>query len=433
MFKLIAGTVLAFACSVSHAALQIQSWTLANGARVLFVENHSIPMLDVSVDFDAGTRRDPAGKSGTAAMTNTMLSRGVVAANGQAARNEAQISDAFADLAAQRGNRIDNDRGGMTLRTLTTEREPAIAMLARVLAQPAFPADLLARDQIRTIANLKENLTKPEVIADRAFTSALYAAHPYGAQITEASINAIKRDDLVAFHRQYYVANHAVITLIGDVTRNEADGIARTLTAGLPQGAALLALPAVTTGKGGEQRIAHSSSQAHILIGMPALQRPDPDFFPLLVGNYVLGGGGFVSRLMNEVREKRGLTYGVSSYFEPMAQPGPFQIGLQTKSEQADQALKIVRETVDGFLKQGPSTAELKAAKDNLVGGFALRIDSNKKLLENIAMIGFYGLPLDYLDTWTANVERVTAEQIRDAFNRKLQTSHFTTVVVGAR
>ncbi|GGI19956.1 M16 family metallopeptidase [Oxalicibacterium faecigallinarum] len=433
MFKLMAGTVLALACSVSHAALQIQSWSLDNGARVLFVQSKSIPILDLSVDFDAGARRDPAGKVGTAAMTNAMLSRGVVASTTAPALNEAQISDAFADLAAQRGNRLDNDRGGLTLRTLTTERQPAVAMLTRLLAQPSFPAELLVRDKVRTIANLKENLTKPEVIAERAFSTALYGTHPYGAQLTEASVNAITRDDLVAFHKQHYVANHAVITMIGDVSRDEADGIARELTAQLPQGAPLPALPAVSVGKGGEQRIAHTSSQAHILIGMPAAQRPDPDFFPLMVGNYVLGGGGFVSRLMNEVREKRGLTYGVSSYFEPMAQPGPFQIGLQTKAEQADQALQVVRETVDGFLKQGPTATELKAAKDNLVGGFSLRIDSNKKLLENIAMIGFYGLPLDYLDTWTANVERVTMAQIRDAFNRKLQTEHFSTIIVGAR
>ncbi|GGC07022.1 peptidase M16 [Oxalicibacterium flavum] len=434
MRNLIAGVVLAVASTVSHAALQIQSWSLDNGARVLFVQNDTIPILDVSIDFDAGARRDPTGKVGTAAMTNAMLARGVQAGGADdPALNEAQISDAFADLAAQRGNRIDNDRGGLTLRTLSTERQPAIAMLSRLLAQPAFPADLLARDKIRTIANLRENLTKPEVIAERAFNTMLYGSHPYGAQLTEQSVNAIARDDLVAFHAQHYVANRAVITLIGDVSRSEADTIARQLTARLPQGAPLPALPSVQPAKGGEQRIAHHSSQAHILIGMPALQRPDDDYFALMVGNYVLGSGGFVSRLMNEVREKRGLTYGVSSYFEPMAQPGPFQIGLQTKAEQADAALKIVRETVDGFLREGPTAAELKAAKDNLVGGFALRIDSNKKLLENIAMIGFYGLPLDYLDTWTANVERVTAAQIRAAFQRKLHPEQFSTVVVGAR
>lgn len=433
MLKLFAGALLCAACTVSHAALQIQSWTLNNGARVLLVENHGIPITDIGIDFDAGARRDPAGKVGTAAMTNAMLSRGVRAANGQPELNEAQVSDAFADVAAQRGNRIDNDRGGLTLRTLSSERDAAIGTLARMLAQPSFPADLLARDKSRTVANLRENLTKPEVLAERAFSRALYGAHPYGAQLTEESVNAITRDDLVAFHTTHYVANRAVVTLIGDITREQADGIARKLTVNLPQGQPLPAVPPVVVQPASDKRIAHHSTQAHILIGMPAMQRPDPDFFPALVGNYILGGGGFVSRLMNEVREKRGLTYGVSSYFEPLAQPGPFQIGLQTKAEQAEQALKITRETVEGFLRNGPTEAEMKAAKDNLIGGFALRIDSNRKLLENVAMIGYYGLPLDYLDTWTANVERVTAAEVRAAFNRKLRADQLSTVVVGGR
>ncbi|HEY6774617.1 MAG TPA: pitrilysin family protein [Oxalicibacterium sp.] len=434
MFRLIAGAALCAACSLSHAALNIQSWTLDNGARVLFVENHTIPMLDVSVDFDAGDRRDPVGKSGVAALTNAMLARGVHQGTSAAepALNEAQISDGFADIAAQRGNRVEGDRAGLTLRTLTTERDAAIALLARVLAQPSFPADLLERDKARTIAAIRESLTKPEVIADRAFDKLLYGSHPYGDNPGPESIGAITRDDLAAFYAKHYVANRAVIAMIGDATRADADRIARQLTTRLPQGAPLPDLPSVVIAAGSEQRIAHNSAQAHILIGEPALTRHDPDYFALLVGNYTLGGGGFVSRLMNQVREKRGLAYGVYSYFEPLAQPGPFQIGLQTKSDQADEALQIVRETVAGFLRDGPSEAELAAAKNNLIGGFALRLDSNRKLLENVAMIGFYGLPLDYLDTWTDKVSRVTAAQIRDAFKRKLQMDKLSTVVVGA-
>ncbi|MBF8176507.1 MULTISPECIES: pitrilysin family protein [Oxalobacteraceae] len=434
MLKIISSVVLCVACNASYAALQIQSWTLSNGARVLFVENHTIPMLDVSVDFDAGSRRDPAGKSGTAALTSAMLARGVHAApNGnEAALSEAQISDAFADTAAQRGGRLDDDRAGATLRTLVTERETAVSLLARVLAYPSFPEEILQRDKARTIAAIKESLTKPEAIAGKAFSKRLYGNHPYGQQPDVASIDGITRDDLLAFHRQYYVANRAVVALIGDVTRAEADQIAQQLTQRLPQGAPLPALPPVVIAPGEEERIAHQASQAHILIGMPGMARHDPDHFALTVGNYVLGGGGFVSRLMQQVREQRGLTYGVSSYFIPMAQPGPFQISLQTKKEQANEALQVVRSTVADYLRDGPTPAELKAAKDNLIGGFALRIDSNKKILENIAAIGFYDLPLDYLDTWTDKVSKVTAAEIKAAFQRKIQLDKLATVVVGA-
>jgi len=420
----------------AHAALKIDTWTLDNGARVLFVENHTIPMLDVSVEFDAGSRRDPQDKSGTASLTNAMLGRGLQAgatAQSEPAMSESQISDAFADIAAQRSGSVGEDRGGMSLRTLSSaaERDAAVLLLGRLLAQPSFPADFLARDKARTIAAIKEGLTKPEVIASRAFSRVLYGSHPYAMESTEASVEAITRADLLAFHRQHYVANRAVIAMIGDISRAQADAIARQLTARLPQGAPLPALPAVAPLQGQEERIAHPASQSHILIGAPALQRGDPDYFALTVGNYILGGGGFVSRLMQEVREKRGLSYSVYSYFNPLAQPGPFQIGLQTSQAQTGQALKVVRETLAEYLRSGPTEKELQAAKDNLIGGFPLRIDNNRKILANIAVIGFYGLPLDYLDTWTANVAKVSRADIRAAFQRKVAVDRLATIIVG--
>ncbi|RJG04550.1 M16 family metallopeptidase [Noviherbaspirillum sedimenti] len=420
----------------AHATLKIAAWTLDNGARVLFVENHSIPMLDVSVEFDAGSRRDPQGKSGTASLTNAMLGRGLqagTAAQDEPALTEAQISDGFADIAAQRGGSVGEDSGGVSLRTLSSaaERDAAVLLLARVLAQPSFPADFFARDKARTIAGIKEALTKPEFIASRAFSRVMYGSHPYAMEPTVASVEAVTREDLATFHRQHYVGNRAVIAMIGDITRAEADAIARQLTARLPQGAPLPPLPAVAPLQGQEERIAHPASQSHILIGAPALARGDPDFFALTVGNYVLGGGGFVSRLMQEVREKRGLSYSVYSYFEPLAQPGPFQIGLQTSQAQTGQALKVARETLADYLRTGPTEKELQAAKDNLIGGFPLRIDNNRKILANIAVIGFYQLPLDYLDTWTANVAKVSRADIQAAFQRKVAVDKLATIIVG--
>jgi zinc protease len=188
----------------------------------------------------------------------------------------------------------------------------------------------------------------------------------------------------------------------------------------------------ISLAPGQEKRIAHPASQSHILIGLPALARRDPDYFALTVGNYVLGGGGFVSRLTREVREKRGLAYSAHSYFLPTAQKGPFQLGLQTQKEQTDEALKVVRETLAAYLRDGPTAEELKAAKDNLIGGFPLRIDNNRKILDNVAAIGSYGLPLDYLDSWTANVARVSVEDIKAAFTRKILLDKLITVVVGA-
>jgi zinc protease len=449
-FLIILTAALSFTSSGSAvAALKIQAWTLDNGARVAFVENHAIPILDFSVEFDAGARRDPLGKAGLAGLTNAMLARGIAAGmpagsdakaefqaepQAEPALSEAQILNGFADIAAQRGGGAEKDRAGISIRTLVSaeERDKAVNLAARLLAQPSFPEDFLQRDKARVIAAIRESGTKPEAIAGKAFLRALYGDHPYAQLATEASVAAITRDDLVAFHQAHYVANHAVISIIGDISRTQAEQIAQELTRRLPQGAALPEMPEVAAVVNPhEQRIAHPASQSHILIGMPALERGDPDYFALTVGNYILGGGGFVSRLTKEVREKRALSYSVYSSFNPMAQKGPFQIGLQTKREQTDEALKVVRDTLADYMRDGPTPAELKAAKDNLVGGFSLRIDNNRKILANLSLIAYFGLPLDYLDTWTHNIEQVSIAQIRAAFARKVVLSQLSTVIVG--
>ncbi len=414
--------------SAAHATLPVQSWSTKTGAKVLFVESRSIPMIDLNIDFDAGSRYDPPAKAGLAALTHDLLALG--AGN----LSEQEIADRMADAGAQRGGRLDLDRAGVSLRTLSarSEREIALTTLATVVSAPRFVPEVLARERARRIAVLKEEETKPESIADRAFDRILYGEHPYGRSPTSASLEAITEADLRAFHSAHYGARRAVISMIGDLSRAEAEEVAERLTAALPAGMPAPVLAAVPAQRAAEERIAHPASQSHILVGSAVLKRGDPDFFALTVGNYILGGGGFVSRLMAEVREKRGLAYSAYSYFLPRVQEGPFQAGLQTKKEQANEALLLVRKVIGDFVNGGPTERELKAAKDNLVGGFALRIDSNRKILDNLANIGFYGLPLNYLDTWTTNVARVTAADIRAAFKRHVRPDALSTVVVGA-
>lgn len=413
------------------ATPKIEHWQAPSGAQVYFVENHDLPILDVSVGFHAGSGFDTAEKSGVAAMTEGMLDLGAKGLS------EDDISRKLADIGAELGGGFDQDRAGISLRTLSSaaEREQALAIMAAVLQTPTFPDKVLVREKARLVEALKEAETKPEAIAEKAFGKALYGDHPYGLQSSGEikTVQKIKRKDLVDFYRKHYGAQSAVVALMGDVTRAEAEAIAQQLTAKLPQGGASTQIPPVTMQiKGGEQRIPHPASQSHILIGAPGVSRGDPDYFTLYVGNYILGGGGFVSRLMNEVREKRGLAYSVYSYFIPMQQPGPFQIGLQTKKENADQALAIVRDTLRKFIADGPTAKELQAAKDHIIGAFPLRIDSNRKILGYLSMIGFYGLPLSYLDDFPAKVEKVTVAQIHDAFKRRVNPDALATVIVGA-
>lgn len=412
-----------------QAALPIEHWTTSNGARVYFVRADTIPMLDLRIDFDAGARLDPPGKTGLASLTAAMLARGVDGAD------ETQIAEGFARIGALRSAGAGDDRANVSLRTLVGEQQAdeAVDLLAAIVSRPTFPESVLARERQRVIQAIREAETKPGTIAQQNFDAMLYGKHPYGAHATVQTVTDITRDDLVAFHRAHYGARDAVVSMIGAIDRARAERIAERLVRELPAGETQAAMPDVEPlAQAAERRIEHPASQSHILVGQPAIARGDPDYFPLLVGNYVLGGGGFVSRLYEEVREKRGLAYSVYSYFSPMLQPGPFTIGLQTQKEQTEVALGVVRDTLDRFLAEGPTEDELKAAKANLVGGFALRIDSNAKIVENLAVIGFYRLELDYLDRWTERVEAVTLAQVREAFARTLDARRMATVVVGA-
>jgi zinc protease len=421
--------VCAFTAGAAQAALPIQHWIASSGARVYFVESRGLPMLDVNVDFDAGGRRVPADRAGLGGLTHTLVKAG------SAAHTEEEIGRRLADVGAQLGGSIDRDRAGLSLRTLSSEREraQALATFAEILQTPAFPDAAFAREKARLLASIQEDDTKPEALASKAFYRLLYAGHPYALAPAPETVQRIERADVQRFYRENYVASRAVLTIVGDADRALVERIAEQLSAGLPRAAGLPpALPPVVQPAGRTLRIAHPASQSHILLGLPALARQDPDYFPLLVGNYVLGGGGFVSRLMIEVREKRGYAYSVYSYFLPLAQEGPLQIGLQTKKEQADAALAQVHAVLDEFLAHGPSAAELRAAKQNLEGGFALRIDSNRKLLEQVALIGFYDLPLTWLDDFAGRVEKVSVAEVRAAFARRVRPEHLVTVVVGS-
>lgn len=429
LIRLIGVLCFLLAGQMALAGPKIEHWVSPSGARVFFVENHALPMLDVQVDFAAGTSFEPQGRSGLASLTHALLDMGV---DGM---DETQIANRLADLGAQITGGVDMDRASVSLRTLSAadKRASALDVFRAVLSSPQFPSAVFERERARTLASLKEALTRPDVIASRAFWAGLYPAHPYGRSVMPETVAALRRDDLAAFHRQHYAASRAVVTIVGDLSRQDAEAMAQHLTSGLPAGAPTAAPEAPRLPAAAERRIAHPAAQAHVLVGMPSLKRGDPDFFALQVGNYTLGGGGFVSRLMKEVREKRGFAYSVYSFFMPLTQPGPFQIGLQTKKAQADEALKVTRDVLADFLSEGPNEAELQAAKQNLAGSFPLRLDSNRKILDNVAVIGYYGLPLDYLDTYVGNVEKVTAADVRAAFARHVKPENLVTVVVGGQ
>ena len=422
----------AFVCAApaANATLPIQQWQTTSGAKVLFVETHDLPMIDLAVDFPAGSSRDTPEKSGLASLAVGLMR------SGTGEFTEDQISERAASIGAELSGRFDMDRAGYGLRTLSSarERDEALSLLTAILQKPTYPNDVFVREQQRVLAGLREAETRPEVLADREFRRLMYGTHPYGQRgAGEAeSIAKLTREDLVAFYREHFFAGDAIVSMIGDMTRSEAAAIAEQLTAGLPARVQPLPLlPSVEQLQAGKiSRISHPATQAHILIGQPGIKRLDPDYFALFLGNYVLGGGGFASRLSDEIRQKRGYAYSTYSYFNPLAEEGPFQVSVQTKKEQTEEALKVAQDTLAKFVADGPTPQELDAAKQNIIGGFPLRIDSNKKIQEYLSIIGFYRLPLTYLDDFPVRIEQLTLEQIRDAWRRRIHPDRMVTVVV---
>jgi len=426
------------ACPSAWAELPIVHWTHATGAQVYLVQSPGIAMVDVQLDFDAGERRSLIGQTGLAGAMAAATSGGVRTNSSQPALDENELGQAWADLGAIFSANAGMDRLTFSLRSLSRPEVLASAagLAARQMGEPAFTQTLWLRDRQKMIASIRESNTRPATVAARAFAAAVYGNHPYGRQTTEADLLAIQSSDLQALHVRLVRACYARVSIVGAVDRAQADSLVNTLLSRMPQQNCPV-LPEVdqvsALAQASQQNISFDAAQAQVLVGQPGIKRDSPDFFALLVGNHILGGGGFTSRLTEEVREKRGLTYGVSSGFAPGLHAGAFTVSLQTRPDQAPQALELVREVLQRFVDGGPSAAELQAAKDNLIGGFALRIDTNRKLLDNVANIAWNGLPLDYLDTWTDRVQALTVDDIRAAFGRTLQVKTMATVVLGAK
>ena len=427
------GATLALACAVmtgaAHAALDIDHWTTENGARVYFVAAPEIPIVDVRFVFNAGSARD-GDSPGLARLVGQLITEGA----GDWDANE--FHDRLADTGAEFSSGALRDMAWVSLRSLSDPQylEPSLELLREVLARPRFDDDAVARNKANALVHIKREQQSPAAIASKAFYRAVYRDHPYASPLngTEASVGEIERKDIVKFHERFYVAQNATIAIVGDLSRDSAAAIAERLAAGLKPGAPPPALtPVAALDSAAEHHVEFPSIQSHVRIGQPGLKRGDPDYFPLLVGNHVLGGGGLVSILFDEVREKRGLSYSVNSNFSPMAELGPFTASLQTDNSQQGEAVAVLREELRKFITAGPAPAALDAAKQNLIGGFPLRIDSNSKIVEYLSMIGFYDLPLDYLNTFTENVAQVTVEKVRSAFKRRLDPEKMVTIIVG--
>ena len=413
----------------ASAIAPIQHWQTSQGGQVYFVASPGLPMVDMRMVFDAGSARD--GKHhGIASLTASLLETGA----GQ--WNADQLAQRFDDVGAKFQYATDRDTSSVSLRTLTQADlfAQAIATYQTMISRPQFVLQEFQRIKEQRLISLKQQQERPGYIAKKAFYQSLYAQHPY-AHLEAGdpeSIAAITLADVQQFYQQYYVRNNAVLVIVGDLTETQARQTAESLFKSLRPGVRADKLPVVSLPVAGKQQhIGFSSTQTHVLAGLPVLSRKDADYFALYVGNHILGGSGLVSKLFGEIREKRGLAYSAYSYFSPLAEAGPFTMGLQTQNKQRTVAIEVLQQTLSDFIKSGPTQAELIAAKKNLTGGFVLRFDNNRKLLNYVAMIAFYQLPLDYLQSFPEKVALVTTEDIKSAFQRRVNTDLLQLISVG--
>jgi zinc protease len=427
-FKLIGFTLLIFS-QLCFATAKIEHWQTSQGSRVYFVQADALPMADIQVVFDAGSARD-GQQFGLSALTSGLLDTGA----GQ--WNADQIALRFESVGANFGTSVSSDMATLSLRTLTDPVlfDKALETMHVILTKPLFKRADFLREKNRTLAAINQREESPAEVAGLAFADKLYGTHPYAHPDSGviATIKNLKASDLAQFYKKYYVTNNAIVVIVGNLTKQQAEQTAEKLLNGLPTGQKPEPLPDVAMPtQASQQHIEFPSTQTHVLVGLPGSYRKDPDYYNLYLGNHILGGSGLVSKLFSEVREKRGLAYSASSSFAPMLKPGPFTVSLQTRNDQTKQAVEVLNATLKDFINKGPTQAELDAAKKNIIGGFPMRFDTNKKLATYVAMIGFYDLPLDYLDTFRQKVEETTIATITDAFKRRVNTELLQTVTVG--
>jgi zinc protease len=411
------------------SGVTIQHWNLTNGAAVYYVYLPQLPIVDVAATFDAGSARDD-DSFGIARFTNNSFSQGTGNLSTDA------IAEALASLGAKIDNSSDRDMSTLRLRSLSkpTLLNPTVDLFSRLITAPTLPAKSYNRIKNQSLLKIKQKEETPSSIASVAFFNKIYGDTPYAHDSlgTVASLQQLTPKKIADFYHRYYVGSNATLVITGDVTLEQAKAIADKTVGSLPAGtkpaALVMTLP---ESKQSLTQIPFPSPQTAIALGEIGIERANPDYFPLSVGNYILGGGPLTSRLFMAVRQERGLTYSVGSDFIPMQGKGPFIISLQTKNQDRNEALQVINQVLSDYVTKGPTAQELTAAKKHLIGNFPVNLDSNAAITTVVTRIAFYHLPLDYLDTYRDNINNVTLEQVKQAFATHVQPLALTTVTVG--
>lgn len=406
----------------------IERWQTPEGLRVYWAPNTHLPVVDVRLVFDAGAARET--RAGSASAVTSMLDEGSQFRSAQA------LAESLESVGAQFSAQAHRDMAVVQLRSLSEARylQPALDTFVEMVAQPAFAESDWQRLQASMLLAKKQRQESPGGKAQSVFYNALYGSHPYHRMPggTSASITALTVDDLKQFHQQFYGARNAVLVVVGDLSREQAESMARYIGESLPVAGPAGPLPSVSALKAA--RYEHrdfASAQTQVLMGGAGITRTDTDYYAVQIGNELLGGSGFGTLLMRELREKRGLTYSVSSQFTAMRQPGPFMVSFSTRADQAQQAVSLTQELLRSFIANGIADADVARAKANLVQAFPRHVGSNADLGAYLSIMGFYGLPDDFLSGYVSRLQATQTADVRRAMQRLILPNQLLTVTVG--
>ncbi len=409
--------------------VDIQYWQTSQGVPVYFVHAPEIPMIDLQVIFTAGSVYDK-DQWGLANITASMLNEG------SQQHNADEVANAFDQVGAQYNATTNRDASIISLRSLSAPQylDPALTMFTEVLTQVSFDPKSLARIKQQVLAAIDEQMQNPSKVAANAFYKNLYENEPYAHPIlgTHQSVNEINADQVKNFYQTYFVAHNAKIILVGDVDRAAAEKITSDLMSKLSAGAPAPSLERVKQFPAGRiQDIEFPSQQTTIVTGQLGIDRKEPQYFPLIVGNYVLGQMPMNSLLFEQVRNQNGFAYDVYSTFSLMTYRGPFVIVLQTRSAEKTQSLDLTQKILQQFIYTGPSEQQLQLAKQNIINSFPLELSTNSQITQELEDIAINDRPLDFLDHYRENVNTVTIDQIRQAFQDHINPKNMLTVMVG--
>lgn len=400
-----------------------------NGMTVLVLEQHFLPIVEVHALVKTGSAQDPADKAGLANLVASLLDEGTTS------RSSKQLAEQIDFVGGALDIKASEDFTTASARVLKKDVDLGFTLLADILQHPAFLKPEFERIRSQILGEMASDNDDPGHVAMKAFNQLVFHGHPYRWPLngTEESLGKITHADVLNFYSKEYVSNQVILTVVGDITAEQVTGLVQTHFGAWKK----MASPARTTKKPGPlerktvQLIEKDLTQSNVILGHGGISRTNPDFYAVTVMNYVLGAGGFSSRLMDSIRDKQGLVYGIMSHFDARLMPGSFWVNFQTRTEATNQAIQSVLAEIKSIRETPISDQELAEAKSFLMGSFPLRLDSTAKLAQVLAQVEFYGLGFEYFSQYPKWIERVTKEDVQRVAKQYLDPQRYALVVVG--